>query len=79
MEMRITHREEHPGAGFGVQVRFQDPSVPVLQVSSASLAGVPLILEHLVQGRHPRTTNGRRDCALCRQEGVSPQQRSARQ
>ena len=67
MEIRMTHREDHPKAGFGVQVRFQDPSIPVMQLSAPTVAGLQLLLEHLLEGRHPRTTHGRRDCPLCRQ------------
>jgi hypothetical protein len=67
MEIRITHREDHPRAGCGVQVRLQDPAMPVLKLSAPTLAGLQLLLEHVLEGRHPRTTQGRRDCPRCRQ------------
>ena len=49
MEIRITHREDHPRAGFGGQVRFQDPAMPVLQLSAPTLAGGQLLLEHVLE------------------------------
>jgi hypothetical protein len=71
MEIRITHHEDRPRAGFGVQVRWQDARRPVQKFSSPTLAGLQLILEHLLEGRHLRTTHGRRDCPVCRQASLS--------
>ena len=68
MEIRITHHEDRPRAGFALQVRFQDPQRSLLSVSSPTWAGLQVLLEHVITGRHPRTTHGRRDCELCRRE-----------
>jgi hypothetical protein len=71
MEIRMTHREDRPHAGFGIEVQYQDRAIPRVRCSASTLTGLQLVLEHVVSGRHPRTTHGRRDCPLCRGEGLA--------
>ena len=66
MVIRITHREDHPQAGYHLEVRFHDPARPVLRLAAATAAGVQLALEHLFTGRHPGKLKRHRDCTICR-------------
>jgi hypothetical protein len=59
MEIRITHREDHPRAGFGVQVRLQDASMPVLKRSAPTRAGLQLLLEHVLEPIFPPSQSAR--------------------
>lgn len=64
MDIHIQHNEANPRAGYSVTVRFR--GAPPLHFSSPRWGLVALQLEHLLEGKHPSTTVGQRQCPLCR-------------